>query len=113
MTFVSYGGTLNLKADGTFTYTFGSASGQVGATKFGSAKGSGTWRIENDLLITKYLTYDQGDSYKRNEERYRIAGVVSFTDGSKVTVLTSDLKKPINACTVGNSSDYYSTKKKD
>jgi hypothetical protein len=113
MTFVSYGGTLNLKADGTFTYTFGSASGQVGATKFGSAKGHGTWRIEGDLLITKYLAYDQGDSYKRTEETFRISGVVTFTDGSKVTVLAKNLKKPINACTVADSSDYYTTKKKD
>jgi hypothetical protein len=113
MTFVAYGGTLNLKGDGTFTYTYGSASGQVGAAKFGSAKGHGTWRIEGDLLITKYLDYNQGDNYKRTEEKYRIAGVVSFPDGSKVCVFPDDLKKPINACTIGNSSDYYSTKKKE
>ncbi|MEI8283012.1 MAG: DUF6683 family protein [Armatimonadota bacterium] len=113
MTFVSFGGTLNLKADGTFTYTFASASGQVGATKFGSAKGHGTWSIQGDLLITKYLDYDQGDSYKRTEETFRISGVVSFSDGSKVSVLAKNLKKPINACTVADNSDYYTTKKKD
>ena len=112
MTFVSYGGTLNLKANGTFTYTFSSASGQVGATRFGSAKGAGKWSIVGDILVCKYSSYDQGDSYKRTEEKYRIAGVVSFSDGSKVIVLKSKLDLPINACTVNDSSDYYSTKKK-
>ncbi len=111
MTFVSYGGTLNLKADGTFAYTFSSASGQVGAAKFSGAKGAGKWSIQGDILTCKYSSYDQGDSYKRDESKYRIAGVVIFPDGTKVVVLKSRLDLPINAITVGDSSDYYSTKK--
>jgi len=113
MTFISYGGTLNLKPDGSFTYSFSSANGAVGATKFSSAKGSGKWVIDQDILITTYTAYDQGDAYKRKEERYRIAGVIQFADGVKISVLTTDLKKPINACTVAVSSDYFTTKKKD
>jgi len=112
MTFVSYGGTLDLKSDGTFNYTYSSASGVAGAAKFAGIKASGTWRIERDVLVCKYSTYDQGDSYKRTEDRYRIAGIVSFSDGNKVIVLKSKLDVPINAVTVTDSSEYYSTKKK-
>lgn len=113
MTFVSYGGTLNIKADGSFTYTFVSASGQVGAAKFGNAKGAGKWRIERDLLICDYTSYDQGDSYKRTKETYRIAGLVQFSDGQKVIVLKTKLDLPMNPVTVSDRTDYYSTKKKD
>lgn len=113
MTTVSYSGTLNLKADGSFTYTFSSASGQVGALKFAGAKGAGKWRVERDLLICDYTSYDQGDSYKRVKETYRIGGVVTFANGQKVVVLKTNLDQPINQLTVSDRSDYFSTKGKE
>ncbi|MCA0362257.1 MAG: hypothetical protein LCH41_14530 [Armatimonadetes bacterium] len=112
MTFVSYGGTLNLKADGKFTYTFSSASGAVGATTFRSAKGSGTWVIQGDQLICTYTEYDQGDGHKVKEHRYRIGGVTQFADGVKIVVLLNNLERPINVTYTGDSSNWYSTKKK-
>ena len=112
MTFVSYGGTLNLKADGKFAYTFSSASGAVGATTFRGAKGSGSWVIQGDQLICTFTEYDQGDGYKVKEHRYRIGGVTLFPDGTKIVVLLNDLERPINATYTGDSSNWYSTKKK-
>lgn len=112
MTFVSYGGTLNFAANGTFTYTFSSASGVVGAAKFSGAKGNGTWKLEGDLLTCHWTAYDQGDSYKPKDYVYRVAGVISYSDGVKVLVLKQNLDLPINAVTVRDASDYYTTKKK-
>ncbi len=112
MSVVSYGGTLNLQADGTFDYRFSSASGRVGATQFKQAKGTGKWTVKGDLLTCKFSTYDQGDSYKATSNIYRVAGLVQFNDGVKVAVLKSMLKAPINAVTVADRSDYFSTKKK-
>jgi hypothetical protein len=111
MTFVSFGGTLNLKADGKFTYTYSSATGAVGATTFRSAKGSGTWVIQGDQLICTYSEYDQGDGHRVKEHRYRIGGVTVFPDGTKIVVLLNDLQRPINATYTGDSSNWYSTKK--
>lgn len=104
MTVVSYGGTLDLKADGTYAYTFQSASGQVGALKFAGDKDHGTWDVQRDLLV---LTPSTG-----KERRYRIAGLTIFQDGVKVAVLLSRLDVAINAMTGGDRSDWYSTKKK-
>lgn len=113
MTFVSYGGTLNLAANGKFTYTFSSASGQVGAANFGGQKGNGTWKLEGDILTCKFAEFEQSDgAYKATEYVYRVAGVISYSDGSKVLVLKQKLDMPINAVTVRDSSEYYSTKKK-
>ncbi|MFM9871888.1 MAG: DUF6683 family protein [Fimbriimonadaceae bacterium] len=112
MTFVSYGGTLNFASNGTFTYTYSSASGIAGAANFRGAKGSGSWKIEGDILTCQWKTYDQGDGYRPKDYVYRVAGVISYTDGSKVLVLKQNLELPINAVTVRDSSDYYTTKKK-
>lgn len=112
MTINSYGGTLSLNADGSFTDTFASANGAVGATQFRSSKGAGTWSISGDILVLKYSMYDQGDSYVRKEYKYRIAGLVTFSDGVKVAVLKTNLNQPVNSVTVANSSDYFTTKKK-
>lgn len=112
MTFVSSGGELSLKPNGTFTWTYSSASGAVGATTFRGAKGTGTWAIAKDQLICTFKTYDQGDGYQVKEKRYRIGGLVVFPDGEKIVVLRSELDKPINPITVSDSSDYYTTKKK-
>ncbi|MEK7466435.1 MAG: DUF6683 family protein [Planctomycetota bacterium] len=108
---VSYGGTLSLKADDSFADTFGSASGQVGAPKIRSATGKGKWALEGDLLVLTYSEYDQGDDYVRKEKKYRIAGVVVFPDGERVIVLKDSLEQPVNAVTVMNKSEYFSTKK--
>ncbi len=112
MTFVSYGGELNLAANGTFTYRFVSASGQVGAMRTGNARGSGTYRIERDLLICTFKEYDQGDSYKAKEHRYRIAGLVQFAGGEKVAVLISQANVVPSCITLGDSSHWYTTKKR-
>ena len=109
---ISYGGTLHLKADGTFSDTYSSASGFVGATTFRGAKGKGHWLIQGDILVLNYTEYDQGDSYKRKEKKYQISGVVLFSSGEKVVVLKDSLDTPINAVTVQNRSEYYSTAKK-
>lgn len=113
-TFVSYGGTLHLRENGTFDYTYSSASGKVGAATFAGITANGTWKIERDTLVVAYAKYDQGDSYRKKGERYRIASSMNFTDGEKLTVLLSgvDYDKPINAVTVTDSSNYYSTKAK-
>lgn len=113
-TFVSYGGTLHLRENGSFDYTYSSASGKVGATTYGGIRANGKWTIERDTLVLTYAKYDQGDSYHKKGERYRIASSMNFTDGEKLTVLLSgvDYDKPINAVTVTDSSNYYSTKAK-
>lgn len=111
MTFTASSGTLDLRADGTFAYTFTSANGQVGATVFRGAKGAGTYAIQGDILTCTYTSYDQGDAYKRTQEQYRIAGLAVFPGGEQVMVLFNDLKKPVNNVTVANSGTWYSTKK--
>lgn len=102
MTVVSYGGTLNLQADGTFTSSFQSASGQVGAMQFGSEKDKGTWEIQGDLLLL----------HGARERKYRVAGVTQFDDGVKVAVLFLRMDLVVNAATGGDRSDWFSTKKK-
>lgn len=106
MTVVSYGGTLNLKADGSYAYTFQGASGQVGALKFATDKDQGTWDLAGDLLV---LT-PAGTGQK--ERRYRVGGLTVFQDGVKVAVLLSRLDLAVNAVTGGDRSDWYSTKKR-
>lgn len=110
--YVSYGGTLSLASNGSFIYNYSSASSNGGLAKFAGVKGAGKWTIDGDVLTTAYSQYDQGDSYKVKEHKYRIAGLVVFPDGEKVAVLIQDLKKPINAVTVGDRSEFYTTKKK-
>lgn len=112
MSFVSYGGTLNLLADGSFTYRYASASGVGGATTFGGIKAAGKWTIEGDLLVLKYSSYDQGDSYTKDKDVYKIAGLVAFGDGTRVAVLLDDERKIPNCISMGDSGDWYSTKKK-
>jgi len=102
MTVVNYGGTLNLKPDGRWTSTFKSASGQVGALKFGSEKGEGTWDVEGDRLV---LTASVGFSRK-----YLIAGLTRFATGEKVAVLLSGPEVVVNGAYTGDRGDWYSTK---
>ncbi len=109
--FVSYGGTLTLHKDGTFDYVYSSASGQVGNAKFAKIVGKGTWSINGDILTTKFSFYDQGDSYHREMDQYRIGAVVTFTDGEKGCILM-DIKKAANPCTVTAKEEFYTTKKK-
>jgi len=103
MTVASGGGTLDLKADGSFAYSFGGASGVVGALRFASDTDQGTWEAKGDLLL---LTSTTGKVRK-----YRIAGLTTFPDGVKVAVLLSRLDGPVNAVTTGNKRDWFSTKK--
>jgi len=46
------------------------------------------------------------------EHRYRIGGVTQFADGVKIVVLLNNLERPINVTYTGDSSNWYSTKKK-
>jgi hypothetical protein len=102
---VSYGGELNLRADGTYDYRFASASGVVGAQKFqGDEEKNGRWRLDGDLLL---LARKNG-----SEMKYRVAGLTRFADGVQAAVLISRLSLPINAVTVTDPSDLYSTKKR-
>lgn len=103
MTVVSYGGTLDLKADGTFDYSFQGASGQVGALKFATDKDQGTWDVKGDQVI---LTSKNG-----KERVHRFAGLTSFSDGVKVAVLISRKDVTPNGVNMGDRSDWYSTKK--
>jgi hypothetical protein len=112
MTFSSYGGELNLNVNGTFTWRISTASGAVGATTFRGATGSGSWKIEGDILACKYEKYDQGDGYKVKEAKYRIAGITNFSDGVKVAVLVSELNRPVSPVSLSDSSYWHSTKKK-
>lgn len=111
MAYVSYGGSLNLSADGTFTYKYSSASGLAGAANFRGATGSGKWSIQGDLLTCTYSKYDQGDGHFVKEHVYRVGGLAVFEGNVKVAILMSDLNKPVNCTTVGDSSQWYSTKK--
>jgi hypothetical protein len=116
--YVNFGGTLNLSANGTFTYSFAAVSSDKGsAAKFDTQDGAGTWTIEGDLLVTKYTSFKQttrgvADSYKRDKVVYRIGGATVFGDGTKIVLLKQKLNTPINAVTVGDHSDWYSTKKR-
>jgi hypothetical protein len=103
MTVASGGGTLDLKADGTFAYSFGGASGVVGALQFVSDTAQGTWDIKGDLLLLSATT--------GKDRKYRIAGLTTFSDGVKVAVLMSKLDLPVNAVTSGEKRDWFSTKK--
>lgn len=104
MTITSGGGTLNLKPDGTFAYSFGGAAGVVGQLKFASDTDQGTWDVKGDLLVLSSTT--------GKERKYRVAGLTTFTDGVKVAVLLSRLDAAVNAVTGGTRSDWYSAKKK-
>ena len=107
MTSVSYGGELDLRADGSFQWTFSSASGQVGNLQFGSDKDAGQWRIEGDRLLLR--------SSKDGKDRrpYRIAGLTRFQDGVQAAILMYHYDKPVNAVTVTDPADIYSTEKKE
>jgi hypothetical protein len=103
MTVAAGGGTLDLKADGSFAYSFGGASGVVGALKFATDSDQGTWDVKGDLLLLSSTT--------GKERKYRIAGLTTFSDGVKVAILMSRLDAPVNAVTSGEKRDWFSTKK--
>lgn len=104
MTALSYGGELHLKPDGTFDYTFASASGVVGAQQFqGDQERGGRWTVRGDVLV---LARKDG-----REMKYRVAGLTRFADGVQAAVLVSRLNVPINGLTVTEPGDLYSTKR--
>lgn len=107
MTAVSYGGDLFLKADGTYSYRFASASGVVGAQTFGSENAKGRWSVEGDLLT---LTPTSGTV--TSVRQYRVAGVTQFADGNKSLVLLEPRDPPIPQ-KVSDGSNVYTTKKAD
>ena len=115
--YVSYGGTLNLKADGTFDYTYGGASSSYGsAAQFGGQKGNGTWSIQGDILTLNYSKFEQFrngivDSYKLKEKKFRVGGATTFSDGVKIVILKDKLDLPMTWGNLGDKSDWYSTKK--
>jgi hypothetical protein len=102
MTAVSYGGRLELKADGSYAYEFAGAHGVVGAMNVQTDRARGRWDVQGDLLV---LVRDDGRS-----TRYRIAGVTQFPGGAKGAVFMSRLDLPVNPTTVTNGGDYYATK---
>ncbi|MEI7577173.1 MAG: hypothetical protein WCK51_09780 [Armatimonadota bacterium] len=115
--YTSYGGTLNLKADGTFTFTYGGASSSYGsAAQFGGQKGSGTWTIQEDILTLNYTKFEQFrngmvDSYKLKEKKYRVGSSTSFSDGVKIIILKDRLDLPMSWTNLADRSDWYTTKK--
>lgn len=102
MTAVTYGGTLNLKADGRYDYSFSGASGVVGAMNIQTDNARGRWEVQGDLLV---LTRDNG-----KQTKYRIAGLTQFPSGEKGAVFMHRLDLPVNPLTVTNGGDYYATK---
>ncbi len=100
--FVSYGGEYDLRSDGRVTYTYSSASNQGAGTNFGGDGGKGTWRIDGDLLN---IALDG-----RQVKSLRIAAVTTFPD-AKVAVLI-DGRNPTAPSLLGDSRDFYSTKKR-
>lgn len=112
MAFVTYGGNLNLKPNGTFTYTRTGVAGRDGSMSASQTKAAGRWSIHGDILYMVYDSYDQGDGYKAKDRRYKIAGLTVFPSGEKVAVLLFMVDSPVNPTTVGNSGDWYSTRKK-
>jgi hypothetical protein len=102
MTAVSYGGTLNLKPDGSYDYSFSGASGVIGAMNIQTDKARGRWDVQGDLLV---LTRDDG-----KQSKYRIAGLTQFSAGEKGAVFMSRLDLPVNPLTVTNGGDYYATR---
>lgn len=116
--YVSYGGILNLKSDGNFVFSYSSASSQYSsATQFGGQKGAGKWTVEGDLLKLRFTSFEQivngvKDGYQLKEKTYRICSSTTFPDGVKIVILKDRLDVAVNAQTVGDKSEWYSTKKK-
>lgn len=119
--YVTYGGSYTFAANGTFTYSYSSASSNGGGANFGKVDGKGTWTIEGDKLVAKFSEYKQWTSsggfpseLKNKVYVYLIGGVTTYGDGTKVVILVETPPvKTINAVTVGDRSNWYSTKKKD
>ena len=115
--YTSYGGKLNLKADGTFEFTYGGASSSYGgAAQFGGQKGSGTWTIVGDILTLNYAKFEQFrngmvDSYKLKEKKYRVGSSTNFSDGVKIIILKDRLDLSMSWVNLAEKSDWYSTKK--
>ena len=117
--YVTYGGSYTFNANGTFTYAYSSASSNGGGANFGKVDGKGTWTIEGDKLVAKFSEYKQWTSnggfpseLKNKVYVYLIGGVTTFGDGTKIVILAETPSvKTINAATVGDRSNWYSTKK--
>lgn len=111
MNYTASSGTFNLKPDGTFTWTMGGQSRQYGGVSTFMIRAAGKWSIQGDILYVQYSMYDQGDSFTKKDNRYKIAGLTSFSDGVKVAVLLDDWEYAVNPLTVNAKDDWYSTKK--
>ncbi|HLO98999.1 MAG TPA: DUF6683 family protein [Fimbriimonas sp.] len=119
--YVTYGGSLTLKPDGNFTYAYTSASSSGGGASFGKADGYGKYTIEGEYLVCRFTEHNQWVSsggfpskLKDSVYTYKIGGLTNFADGTKIAVLIQvPPNRPINAVTVGDSSNWFSTKKKD
>ena len=98
------GGTLSLRADGSYVYAFQGNSLAADALGLHRRADAGVWSVEDDRLL---LTPDSG-----GPRRYRIAGLTQFTAGPKVAVLLSPPDLPANAVTLGRRADWFSTKAK-
>jgi hypothetical protein len=101
MTAVSYGGTLDLKDDGSYDYRFQGASGVVGAMNIATENARGRWAVRDDRLV---LTRSDGTA-----STYRIAGLTTLPSGVKAAVFMLRLDLPVNATTVTNGGDYFVT----
>ncbi|MBP9086975.1 MAG: hypothetical protein KBG15_12715, partial [Kofleriaceae bacterium] len=100
--YVAYSGEYDLRANGTVTYKYSSASNLGAGTAFAGDGGAGKWRIDRDMLVIALAG--------RQVKSLRIAALQNFND-ARVAVLL-DNAKPATPGNVGDSREYYSTKKK-
>ena len=119
--YVTYGGSYTFNANGSFTYAYSSASSSGGGASFGKIDGKGTWTVEGDKLVAKFSEFKQYVSsggfpseLKNKVYVYMIGGVTTFGDGTKIVILIEVPPAiPVNAVTVGDRGNWYTTKKKD
>jgi hypothetical protein len=81
MTAVSYWVRYTFGDDHDFAYSYGGASGQVGALQYGAEKDEGTWEVKHDLLL---LTGAQ------RSKKYMIAAAGAGPDGKRYLLLMSE-----------------------
>jgi hypothetical protein len=103
MHYVSYGGSYDLRTDGTVTYKFTSASNQGYGMQVGKDGGEGTWSVAGDVLVVEL------DGKK--PEYMRVAGLTQFSD-AKIAILLPERSGAATPSAVSDKSYYYSTAKK-
>lgn len=100
--FVSYSGEYDLRADGTVSYLYSSASDRGTGTTFAGDKASGRWSVTDDLLVLELAG--------RAVKRMRIASITQFSDAKLMVVLGEN--QPTTPLTVENGQ-VLTTKRRD